>query len=184
MTAKDLHFYEPKNGHGLKHDPFNAIVAPRPIGWISSRGARPDGRKTLGIARPAASLVMTGSERRIVVDLRACRTEKRHLLPPGGNVVLRPGLAVEGDLVELGVRVSVLATNEETLHAGDDNRLVLVGMRLGGIAWNRRFGRVRTGRAHFGGAVPSPLELQSTVGQGTTVICRFPLEQHVERTAA
>ncbi|MBR0751822.1 flavin reductase family protein [Bradyrhizobium jicamae] len=37
MTAKDLHFYEPKNGHGLKHDPFNAIIAPRPIGWISSR---------------------------------------------------------------------------------------------------------------------------------------------------
>ena len=40
MTARDLHFYEPKNGHGLKHDPFNAIVAPRPIGWISSRGAK------------------------------------------------------------------------------------------------------------------------------------------------
>ena len=32
----DLHFYEPANGHGLKHDPFNAIVGPRPIGWISS----------------------------------------------------------------------------------------------------------------------------------------------------
>jgi flavin reductase (DIM6/NTAB) family NADH-FMN oxidoreductase RutF len=40
VTAKDLHFYEPKNGHGLKHDPFNAIVAPRPIGWISSRSAK------------------------------------------------------------------------------------------------------------------------------------------------
>ncbi|UFZ07463.1 flavin reductase family protein [Bradyrhizobium ontarionense] len=39
MTEQDLHFYEPKNGHGLKHDPFNAIVAPRPIGWISSRDA-------------------------------------------------------------------------------------------------------------------------------------------------
>jgi flavin reductase (DIM6/NTAB) family NADH-FMN oxidoreductase RutF len=39
-TPKDLHFYEPANGHGLKHDPFNAIVAPRPIGWISSREAR------------------------------------------------------------------------------------------------------------------------------------------------
>src|SRR6201985_1997102 len=38
-SPRDLHFYEPKNGHGLKHDPFNAIVAPRPIGWISSRGA-------------------------------------------------------------------------------------------------------------------------------------------------
>lgn len=37
VTEKDLHFYEPKNGHGLKHDPFNAIIAPRPIGWISSR---------------------------------------------------------------------------------------------------------------------------------------------------
>jgi len=38
-SPKDLHYYEPKNGHGLRHDPFNAIVAPRPIGWISSRGA-------------------------------------------------------------------------------------------------------------------------------------------------
>ena len=36
-SPKDLHTYEPKNGHGLKHDPFNAIIAPRPIGWISSR---------------------------------------------------------------------------------------------------------------------------------------------------
>jgi flavin reductase (DIM6/NTAB) family NADH-FMN oxidoreductase RutF len=39
-SPKDLHFYEPKNGHGLKHDPFNAIIAPRPIGWISSRDSR------------------------------------------------------------------------------------------------------------------------------------------------
>lgn len=30
-------FYEPKNGHGLPHNPFNAIVTPRPIGWISTR---------------------------------------------------------------------------------------------------------------------------------------------------
>ena len=29
-------FYEPRNGHGLPHDPFKAIVAPRPIGWIST----------------------------------------------------------------------------------------------------------------------------------------------------
>src|SRR6185312_3623681 len=32
----DFHFYEPRRGHGLPHDPFKAIVAPRPIGWISS----------------------------------------------------------------------------------------------------------------------------------------------------
>jgi flavin reductase (DIM6/NTAB) family NADH-FMN oxidoreductase RutF len=30
------HFYEPKDGHRLPHDPFKAIVAPRPIGWIST----------------------------------------------------------------------------------------------------------------------------------------------------
>jgi flavin reductase (DIM6/NTAB) family NADH-FMN oxidoreductase RutF len=40
VTEQDLHFYQPKNGHGLKHDPFNAIIAPRPIGWISSRDAK------------------------------------------------------------------------------------------------------------------------------------------------
>ena len=27
------------NRHGLRHDPFKAIVAPRPIGWIGSKGA-------------------------------------------------------------------------------------------------------------------------------------------------
>ena len=32
------YFYEPALGHGLKHDPFNAIVGPRPIGWVSTRG--------------------------------------------------------------------------------------------------------------------------------------------------
>jgi flavin reductase (DIM6/NTAB) family NADH-FMN oxidoreductase RutF len=32
-----IHYYEPRNGHGLPHDPFNAIVGPRPIGWISTR---------------------------------------------------------------------------------------------------------------------------------------------------
>jgi flavin reductase (DIM6/NTAB) family NADH-FMN oxidoreductase RutF len=33
-------FYETaKNDHGLPHDPFKAIIAPRPIGWISSISA-------------------------------------------------------------------------------------------------------------------------------------------------
>jgi flavin reductase (DIM6/NTAB) family NADH-FMN oxidoreductase RutF len=31
--------YQPRLGHGLPHDPFNAIVGPRPIGWISTRSA-------------------------------------------------------------------------------------------------------------------------------------------------
>jgi flavin reductase (DIM6/NTAB) family NADH-FMN oxidoreductase RutF len=33
-------FYDAnKNDHGLPHDPFKAIVAPRPIGWITSMNA-------------------------------------------------------------------------------------------------------------------------------------------------
>lgn len=39
MTDASIHFYEPAQGHGLPHDPFNAIVGPRPIGWISSRSS-------------------------------------------------------------------------------------------------------------------------------------------------
>ncbi len=35
----DFHSYEPGLGHGLAHDPFNAIVGPRPIGWIASCSA-------------------------------------------------------------------------------------------------------------------------------------------------
>ncbi len=38
-------FYKPEDGHGLPHNPFNSIVTPRPIGWISTRGA--DGRDNL-----------------------------------------------------------------------------------------------------------------------------------------
>ena len=35
----EMHSYEPAQGHGLPHDPFNAIIGPRPIGWISTQGA-------------------------------------------------------------------------------------------------------------------------------------------------
>ncbi|KTT74118.1 flavin reductase family protein [Sphingomonas endophytica] len=41
----EWHFYEPAQGHGLAHDPLNAIVAPRPIGWISTVSA--EGRRNL-----------------------------------------------------------------------------------------------------------------------------------------
>ncbi len=38
-------FYRPEDGHGLRHNPFNAIVTPRPIGWIATRGT--DGSENL-----------------------------------------------------------------------------------------------------------------------------------------
>tara|TARA_R110000851_G_scaffold1274_1_gene4505 strand:+ start:137671 stop:138300 length:630 start_codon:yes stop_codon:yes gene_type:complete len=40
MSADNRYFYEPSKGHGLPHNPLNAIIGPRPIGWIASRNAQ------------------------------------------------------------------------------------------------------------------------------------------------
>ena len=45
MTPDALFYETAGNAHGLKHDPFKAIVAPRPIGWIGTKAA--DGRLNL-----------------------------------------------------------------------------------------------------------------------------------------
>lgn len=39
MATPDAHFYRPADGTGLPHDPFNAIIGPRPIGWVSTVSA-------------------------------------------------------------------------------------------------------------------------------------------------
>lgn len=44
-STADSHFYEPRSGHGLPHDPLASIIAPRPIGWISTQDG--DGRRNL-----------------------------------------------------------------------------------------------------------------------------------------
>jgi flavin reductase (DIM6/NTAB) family NADH-FMN oxidoreductase RutF len=36
----DTYFYDPLKGHGLPHDPFKAILAPRLIGWIGTMSAQ------------------------------------------------------------------------------------------------------------------------------------------------
>jgi flavin reductase (DIM6/NTAB) family NADH-FMN oxidoreductase RutF len=36
VSQAEPYVYEPRRGHGLPQDPFNAIVAPRPIGWIGT----------------------------------------------------------------------------------------------------------------------------------------------------
>jgi flavin reductase (DIM6/NTAB) family NADH-FMN oxidoreductase RutF len=45
VADDSAHYYEPSKGHGLRHDPLNAIVAPRPIGWVSTVDAQ--GRRNL-----------------------------------------------------------------------------------------------------------------------------------------
>jgi flavin reductase (DIM6/NTAB) family NADH-FMN oxidoreductase RutF len=44
VASRPTYFYEPRHGHGLKFNPFKAIIAPRPIGWISTvdAGGRPN----------------------------------------------------------------------------------------------------------------------------------------------
>ncbi|PKH20919.1 Asp/Glu/hydantoin racemase [Enterobacterales bacterium CwR94] len=37
--TRSRYSYRPTDGHGLPHDPLNAIIGPRPIGWISSQSA-------------------------------------------------------------------------------------------------------------------------------------------------
>ncbi|MFH8133920.1 flavin reductase family protein [Pantoea osteomyelitidis] len=37
--TRQRYTYQPRAGHGLPHDPLNAIIGPRPIGWISSVSA-------------------------------------------------------------------------------------------------------------------------------------------------
>ena len=33
-----MHYDTAKRDHGLPHDPFKALVVPRPIGWVSTIG--------------------------------------------------------------------------------------------------------------------------------------------------
>lgn len=37
--TRQRYSYQPRAGHGLPHDPLNAIIGPRPVGWISSVSA-------------------------------------------------------------------------------------------------------------------------------------------------
>ena len=64
-------FYRPADGHGLPHDPFKALVAPRPIGWVSSLDTQ--GRANLapysffngcGDAPPMVMFAQTGRKSR------------------------------------------------------------------------------------------------------------------------
>jgi flavin reductase (DIM6/NTAB) family NADH-FMN oxidoreductase RutF len=53
-------FYEPcKKNHGLPHDPFKAIIAPRPIGWITSMSAKGE----INLARTLSSTACPRSRR-------------------------------------------------------------------------------------------------------------------------
>jgi flavin reductase (DIM6/NTAB) family NADH-FMN oxidoreductase RutF len=108
-------FYETaKNDHGLPRDPFKAIVAPRPIGWITSMSA--NGEINLApysffnavsdappivlfsSEGPKDSLVFVEETREFVCnlatfDLRAAVVETSAQFPRGVNEMEQSGLA-------------------------------------------------------------------------------------------
>ncbi|MGQ7794548.1 flavin reductase family protein [Faunimonas sp. B44] len=124
-------FYEPrKRDHGLPHDPFKAIVAPRPIGWISTVDA--EGRPNLApysffnavASRPP--VVMFSSESRkdslrnveasgefvcnlATWDLREAMNETSAPLPGGESEFARAGLATEASRLVRPPRVAGIA---------------------------------------------------------------------------
>lgn len=68
MASIDYHSYDPAEGHRLPHDPIRAIIAPRPIGWISTQDR--EGRANLApysffnLFSAAPPIVIFGSEGR------------------------------------------------------------------------------------------------------------------------
>ena len=55
QTFKEIYmFYRPEEGHGLPHNPFNALITPRPIAWVSTRGPSGDNLAPFSFFAPAA----------------------------------------------------------------------------------------------------------------------------------
>ena len=121
------YFYEPRKGHGLPHDPFKAIVAPRPVGWISSIdrtgrvnlapysffnafASRPPivGFATEGWKDSARNIEETGEFVCSLVsrDLAEAMNETAAPLPPGDNEMVRAGLAATASTLVKPPRVA------------------------------------------------------------------------------
>jgi flavin reductase (DIM6/NTAB) family NADH-FMN oxidoreductase RutF len=121
------YFYEPRKGHGLPHDPFKAIVAPRPVGWITSIDA--EGRVNLapysffnafashppvvgfsseGWKDSVRNVEATGEFVCNLVsrDLAEAMNETSAALPPGANEMVRAGLAATASTMVRPPRVA------------------------------------------------------------------------------
>lgn len=129
-----MYFYQPSQGHGLPHDPLNAIVGPRPIGWIASVDAQ--GRPNLALYsffncfnyRPPiigfASSGWKDSVQNIVDtkefvwnlttrDLAVAMNESSASLPHGENEFTRAGLTPAPSLLVKAPRVAESPVNFE-----------------------------------------------------------------------
>ncbi|MGU3522099.1 flavin reductase family protein [Enterobacteriaceae bacterium C23F] len=129
-----MYFYQPSDGHGLPHDPLNAIIGPRPIGWIASADAQ--GRHNLApysffncfnYRPPIIGFASSGwkdSVRNIVetrefvwnlatVDLARAMNETSASLPHGENEFTRAGLTPAESRLVRAPRVAESPVNFE-----------------------------------------------------------------------
>ena len=113
MTPDALFYETASNAHGLKHDPFKAIVAPRPIGWIGTKAA--DGRRNLSpysffnavSDRPKLVMFSSSGHKDSVTNIEetgvfTCSLASRHLADPmNTSSAAVPRGVDEFDLAEL-----------------------------------------------------------------------------------
>ena len=129
-----MYFYQPAQGHGLPHDPLNAIIGPRPIGWIASQDSQ--GQRNLApysffncfnYRPPIIGFSSTGwkdSVRNITetkefvwnlttYDLAVRMNESSASLPPGEDEFVRAGLTPVASQVVSVPRVAESPVNFE-----------------------------------------------------------------------
>lgn len=129
-----MYFYQPSDGHGLPHDPLNAIIGPRPIGWIASADAQ--GNRNLApysffncfnYRPPIIGFASSGwkdSVRNIVetrefvwnlatVDLASAMNETSASLPHGEDEFVRAGLTPAESRLVRAPRVAESPVNFE-----------------------------------------------------------------------
>lgn len=129
-----MYFYQPSDGHGLPHDPLNAIIGPRPIGWIASLDAQ--GNRNLApysffncfnYRPPIIGFASSGwkdSVRNIVetgefvwnlttFDLASAMNETSASLAPGEDEFVRAGLTPADSRIVHAPRVAESPVNFE-----------------------------------------------------------------------
>ncbi len=148
-------FYDPMKGdHGLPFDPFKAIVAPRPIGWISSLDAQ--GRPNLApysffnavAARPHIVMFSSTGEKDSVTnieatgdfvcnlatwDLRQAMNETSASLPHGVSEFSAAGLEMAPSRTVKAPRVAAAITALECKHLKSDRIADLRGEWSGSV---------------------------------------------------
>ncbi|MEM6638730.1 MAG: flavin reductase family protein [Pseudomonadota bacterium] len=112
-------FYRPEDGHGLPHNPFGAIVTPRPIGWISTRAE--DGSENLA---PYSFFNAVAYEPpQVMVASTGTKPDRAHGKDTVSNILATGVFCV--NIVAYGLREAMNATSaalprerDEFTHAG------------------------------------------------------------------